>query len=208
LTDQPSPAPTPPADWYPDPGGAWDYRYWNGHSWTAHVSRAGVAYIDPQTAHLPTGGQRVDPVVREDEPDDDERQLLAQIGAGELPVVTDPPILTRRREAVHGIFRVELLAGDDSSDDSSDDTAGAWEGQPDRGAVQDAGLLVVTSRRTIFTGRRRAEVRHDRLDDLRRDGDVLVLRAARGPARRFRFAAGSSPAVAAALVDAARLRSS
>lgn len=189
MTDQPSPAPTPPADWYPDPGGAWDYRYWNGHSWTAHVSRAGVAYIDPQTAHLPTGEQRVDPVVQEDEPDDDERRLLAQIGAGELPVVSDPPILTRRREAVHGVFRVELLA------DEGDD------------AVQDAGLLVVTSRRTVFTGRRRAEVRHDRLDDLRRDGDVLLLRAARGPERRFRFTAGSSPAVAAALVDAGRLRS-
>src|SRR5687767_6474896 len=26
------------ADWYADPCGRWERRYWNGHCWTAHVA--------------------------------------------------------------------------------------------------------------------------------------------------------------------------
>jgi hypothetical protein len=33
--------------WYPDPGGAFDHRYWDGTAWTEHVSRAGAAEIAP-----------------------------------------------------------------------------------------------------------------------------------------------------------------
>jgi hypothetical protein len=38
-----------PADWYKDPSGRYEYRYWDGQKWTEHVSRAGTVYKDPPT---------------------------------------------------------------------------------------------------------------------------------------------------------------
>jgi len=43
---QPS-QPLPPADWYADPSGRFEMRYWNGTDWTEHVSRKGKQFIDP-----------------------------------------------------------------------------------------------------------------------------------------------------------------
>ena len=42
-----STSPSIPADWYKDPSGRFEYRYWDGSKWTDNVSRAGVAYKDP-----------------------------------------------------------------------------------------------------------------------------------------------------------------
>ena len=42
-----STGPSIPADWYKDPSGRFEYRYWDGTKWTDNVSRAGVAYKDP-----------------------------------------------------------------------------------------------------------------------------------------------------------------
>lgn len=42
-----STAPSVPADWYKDPSGRFEYRYWDGTKWTDNVSRAGVAHKDP-----------------------------------------------------------------------------------------------------------------------------------------------------------------
>jgi len=39
--------PAVPADWYKDPSGRFEYRYWDGAKWTDNVSRAGVAHKDP-----------------------------------------------------------------------------------------------------------------------------------------------------------------
>lgn len=41
------PTPAVPADWYKDPSGRYEYRYWDGTKWTDNVSRAGVTYKDP-----------------------------------------------------------------------------------------------------------------------------------------------------------------
>ena len=38
---------TIPADWYKDPSGRFEYRYWDGFKWTDNVSRAGKTYKDP-----------------------------------------------------------------------------------------------------------------------------------------------------------------
>lgn len=35
------------ADWYPDPTGRYEYRYYNGVAWTADVSRNGERTVDP-----------------------------------------------------------------------------------------------------------------------------------------------------------------
>jgi len=45
----PAATPTVPADWYKDPAGRYDYRYWDGTKWTEHVSRAGTVHKDPPT---------------------------------------------------------------------------------------------------------------------------------------------------------------
>lgn len=37
----------PAAGWYADPTGRFDHRYWDGDSWTEHVSRNGEATTDP-----------------------------------------------------------------------------------------------------------------------------------------------------------------
>ena len=45
-----SAAPAVPAGWYADPAGRFDLRYWDGGTWTEHVSRAGQQYTDSPTA--------------------------------------------------------------------------------------------------------------------------------------------------------------
>ena len=41
--------PSVPADWYKDPAGRYDFRYWDGSKWTENVSRAGVRFTVPPT---------------------------------------------------------------------------------------------------------------------------------------------------------------
>lgn len=53
------PLPPPPAtgaEWYPDPSGRFDKRYWNGRAWTFHVGRVSdkSTHRDPPTAREPT----------------------------------------------------------------------------------------------------------------------------------------------------------
>lgn len=43
-------APAVPANWYADPSGRYELRYWDGSNWTEHVSRAGQVYTDPPVA--------------------------------------------------------------------------------------------------------------------------------------------------------------
>lgn len=37
----------PPAGWHPDPAGRHEHRYWDGTTWTDHVSDAGTVSADP-----------------------------------------------------------------------------------------------------------------------------------------------------------------
>jgi hypothetical protein len=39
-----------PAGWYADPSGRYELRYWDGGTWTEHVSRAGQQYPAPPVA--------------------------------------------------------------------------------------------------------------------------------------------------------------
>jgi len=49
-----------PADltegWYADPSGRCGHRYWNGRTWTFHVSDGGNEYRDPPTLLAPLQG--------------------------------------------------------------------------------------------------------------------------------------------------------
>lgn len=49
TTTPTTPVPSVPADWYKDPAGRYDFRYWDGSKWTENVSRAGVRFTDPAT---------------------------------------------------------------------------------------------------------------------------------------------------------------
>ena len=50
ATAQTGPAPSVPANWYKDPSGRFELRYWNGSAWTEHVSTGGTQSIDPPKA--------------------------------------------------------------------------------------------------------------------------------------------------------------
>lgn len=39
-------SPSVPANWYKDPSGRYELRYWNGSSWTEHVATGGVQSTD------------------------------------------------------------------------------------------------------------------------------------------------------------------
>ena len=43
-------APAVPAGWYADPAGRFELRYWDGATWTEHVSRSGQQFTDPPVA--------------------------------------------------------------------------------------------------------------------------------------------------------------
>jgi len=58
---------TTPANWYPDPSGRHEHRYWDGRAWTAHVSDRGITGTDPveggapaQLQQQPPEGSRLD----------------------------------------------------------------------------------------------------------------------------------------------------
>lgn len=57
----------PPAEWYPDPMGRYEQRYWDGATWTEHVARQGKQYTDPPTgaAHVPTVNRATEKVTRD-----------------------------------------------------------------------------------------------------------------------------------------------
>ena len=46
---------SPKADWYADPTGRHQHRYWDGASWTDHVADAGTTSVDPLGEHTQQG---------------------------------------------------------------------------------------------------------------------------------------------------------
>lgn len=70
MTDAPPPPPEPtatPADWYPDPLGRFEHRYWDGTQWTEHVSSHGKQSVDPPVGggHVPTVHRATEKVTRD-----------------------------------------------------------------------------------------------------------------------------------------------
>jgi len=45
---------SPKADWYPDPVGRHQYRYWDGSAWTAHAADSGKTSVDPLDVKAPS----------------------------------------------------------------------------------------------------------------------------------------------------------
>ncbi|HET7762787.1 MAG TPA: DUF2510 domain-containing protein [Phycicoccus sp.] len=63
------------SDWYPDPTGRHQFRYWDGSGWTAHVADGGVASSDPLDAAHAQQNQGDHPTNRRD----DVARRLAQV---------------------------------------------------------------------------------------------------------------------------------
>jgi uncharacterized protein YxjI len=58
----------PDANWYPDPSGTHELRYWEGEKWTEHVSDHGRQGVDPPAggpSHVPTVDRPTEKVVRD-----------------------------------------------------------------------------------------------------------------------------------------------
>lgn len=53
VSEQPDPASVVPAGWHPDPAGRYPFRYWDGASWTQHVSVDGRVENDEAGLAMP-----------------------------------------------------------------------------------------------------------------------------------------------------------
>ena len=72
---------TAPANWYPDPNGRAELRYWDGSAWTDHVSTGGQQSTDPLSGVKPSRLDSLDKgliVGNEGQPDKIQRQLSDQ----------------------------------------------------------------------------------------------------------------------------------
>jgi uncharacterized protein YxjI len=58
---------TNPPDWYPDPYGRHEMRYYDGSQWTEHVSSHGKQSVDPPggTSHVPTVDRNTEKIQRD-----------------------------------------------------------------------------------------------------------------------------------------------
>jgi len=89
----PQPESTPP-DWYPDPSGRHEHRYWDGARWTEHVASHGRQGTDPDTTSLPppTVGRPTEKIMRD----------VAKVGAtgagpGGGTVFTEPVLVVNQK---------------------------------------------------------------------------------------------------------------
>jgi uncharacterized protein YxjI len=96
--DQTTPPPaadaTHPPDWYPDPLGRHEVRYWDGTRWTEHVASHGRQSVDPPVGggHVPTVDRATDKVVA------DVARAGAATGAqGGGTVLTEPVLVVNQK---------------------------------------------------------------------------------------------------------------
>jgi uncharacterized protein YxjI len=85
----------PDANWYPDPSGRHELRYWDGERWTEHVSDHGRQSTDVSTggpSHVPTVDRRTEKVVR-----DVARAGAEGVAAGGGTVFTEPVLVVNQK---------------------------------------------------------------------------------------------------------------
>jgi uncharacterized protein YxjI len=88
MTDRPAP------NWYPDPSGRHEKRYWDGSAWTDRVMNADKETTDsaPGT-HVPTGEQTADRIQRQVS----EQAGLGQTGIGGGTIFTEPILVVNQK---------------------------------------------------------------------------------------------------------------
>lgn len=89
-----------PADWYPDPTGRHQLRYWDGQAWTDHASSHGRPSVDPVAdggaGAVPIGSQAADKV---------QHQVggqagVASAGVGGGTIFTEPVLVVNQKAKV------------------------------------------------------------------------------------------------------------
>jgi len=95
---------TTPAGWFPDPTGRFELRYWDGDGWSAHVSVAGQASVDPQAVSTtPAAAAQAEPFpIGTDTPGSIERQVQSQAGInppdeGGGTLMTEPILVVNQK---------------------------------------------------------------------------------------------------------------
>lgn len=86
--------PQTPANWYPDPLGRHELRYWDGSQWTEHVSSHGRQAVDPPVGggNIPTTARTADKVVG------DVQKVGASTGAqGGGTLFTEPVLVVNQK---------------------------------------------------------------------------------------------------------------
>ena len=84
-----------PADWYPDPSGRHEHRYWDGTRWTEHVASHGRQSVDhdPTSMPPPTVERATEKIVRD----------VARSGVTDSPAgggtIFDEPVLVVNQKA-------------------------------------------------------------------------------------------------------------
>ena len=83
-----------PPDWYPDPFGRHEHRYWDGNGWTEHVASHGRQGTDPPTgeAKVPTVNRKSEKVLR-----DVEKAGVAGTGLGGGSMFTEPVLVVNQK---------------------------------------------------------------------------------------------------------------
>jgi uncharacterized protein YxjI len=83
-----------PADWYPDPSGRHEHRYWDGTRWTEHVSSHGRQSVDADTSSRPppTVSRPTEKVVR-----DVTKAGATGAGTGGGTVFTEPVLVVNQK---------------------------------------------------------------------------------------------------------------
>lgn len=87
-------APQTPANWYPDPLGRHELRYWDGSQWTEHVASHGRQSVDPPTqgTHIPTTQRPTEKIMR------DVQKAGAVTGAqGGGSIFTEPVLVVNQK---------------------------------------------------------------------------------------------------------------
>lgn len=97
MSDATAPAP----DWYPDPSGKHQFRYWDGQQWTGHVSSDGQTAWDPPDGEAAGAAAEPTPAATdlssavEDQPAGDSAPQDAQAEPADQPAA----VLTATQEA-------------------------------------------------------------------------------------------------------------
>jgi len=82
--------PQTPADWYPDPFGRHERRYWDGSKWTEHVASRGRQEVDPPATGAPVATGH------------DVTGLADAAQTGETAIFTEPVLVVSQKAKLKG----------------------------------------------------------------------------------------------------------
>ena len=86
---------SPPPNWYPDPGGTHEQRYWDGSQWTDHVADHGRQSEDPLTDRggVPTTGDSADRIQQQVS----EKAGVRDTGTGDGTIWSEPVLVVNQK---------------------------------------------------------------------------------------------------------------